>query len=71
MPKRGPGRSSMILCNHFGFMEILTEVISPLSPSFTPKAIVETFPIVSGLAVALQSMFIERGGTVEERNKIV
>ena len=49
-------------------MEILTQLISPVSPSFTPKAAIKKLPIFSGITQALQSMYVERAGTDEERN---
>ena len=38
VPKRGPGRSSAIVCNHVGFLEILNMVLTREHPSFTPKS---------------------------------
>lgn len=71
MPKRGPGRSSTVVCNHVGFMEICNQLCSPIFPSFTPKSQVQQIPIASGIAVALQSMYVERAGTNEERDLLV
>lgn len=52
-------------------MEIMCQVLSPLTPSFTPKMEVKSLPLVSGIAIALQSFFIPRAGTPEERNTVV
>ena len=52
VPKRGPGRSSTIVCNHIGFMEILN-LVATMNPSFTPKEEVLKIPIVNGIAVAI------------------
>ena len=71
VPKRGPGRSSAIVCNHVGFLEIINMVLTREHPSFTPKSQVKTIPIAAGIAVGLQSMFIERGGGQNERDRIV
>ena len=38
-------------------------VASPLMPGFTPKADVKTIPIVRGIANAVQSIYVERGGS--------
>ena len=46
-------------------------IASPVHPSFTPKAEVAKIPVASRIADALQSMYVERGGTVEARNRIV
>jgi len=71
VPKRGPGRSSTIVCNHTGWMEILNQLISPISPSFTPKATIKKLPIASGISQAIQSMYVERTGTEEEKEQLV
>ena len=46
-------------------------IVSPVHPSFTPKEEVAKIPVASRIADALQSMYVERGGTVESRNRIV
>ncbi len=63
VPLRGKGRSSTLVCNHIGFMEILNQICSPAHPSFTPKAPIKKIPFVGGIAVAMQAMFVERAGT--------
>ena len=37
VPKRGPGRCAVIVCNHIGWPEIFNLVVSPIFPGFTPK----------------------------------
>ena len=71
IPKRGPGPSSTVVCNHIGLVEILNQVCSPLHPSFTPKAGLKAIPIFRGIAESLQSIFVERAGTEAERNRVV
>jgi len=39
-------------------MEILNQICSPVSPSFTPKAAVAKVPIAGGISTALQSMYV-------------
>ena len=46
-------------------------IVSPLHPSFTPKDDVAKIPVASAIADALQSMYVERGGSTEARNRIV
>ena len=53
VPKRGPGRPAVIVCNHLGFIEIMAMICSPLSPGFTPKAELEALPFIGTLAVGL------------------
>lgn len=52
---------STIVCNHFGFLEIMCLVCSPLHPAFTPKIAIKTTPLLNSLADGLQSMYVERG----------
>ena len=71
VPKRGPGKASAIVCNHTGFLEIFNLITSPLHPGFTPRKQLQEVPVINTLTEALGSLFIERGGTLEERNQIV
>ena len=71
VPKRGPGRPAIIVSNHLGFIDILTIIISPLTPGFTPKKDLEEAPFTGKLCGGLQSLFLDRGGSLEERNKVV
>lgn len=71
VPKRGPGRSSTIVCNHVSFFEIVCMVASPLCPGFTPKAAIEGTPLVSSVANGLQSIYIKRQSSQKTRDAIV
>ena len=44
---------------------------SPVHPGFTPKAEVKNMPLLNKLTEGLQSLYIERGGTLAERDRIV
>ena len=50
----------MVVCNHVGFLEILSLICSPLHPSFTPKAELESAPLIGALCKGLQSLFVAR-----------
>ena len=71
VPRRGPGRPAVVICNHLGFIEILALVCSPLCPGFTPKAELENVPLVGKIARGLQSLFLNRGGTQAEKDAAV
>ena len=71
MPKRGPGNVSAIVCNHTGWLEIFALIASPVHPGFTPRIETKEVPVLNKLTEGLQSLYIERGGTLEQRNKIV
>ena len=43
-------------------------IISPLCPGFTPTVEIKNWPFVGMCAAGLQSLFLNRGGTEEERN---
>ena len=63
VPKRGPGPSSTLVCNHIGLLEIFNQIASPMHPSFTPKKAVSKVPVIRKLAEAIQSLYMERGGS--------
>ena len=71
MPKRGRGACSTIVCNHIGFTECLNQVCTPLSPSFTPNAGVKDIPAISAICESIQSLYMDRAGTEEEKNQLV
>ena len=71
VPKRGPGRPAIIVSNHQGFVDIFTQIISPLSPGFCPMIEVASMPFIGILAKGLQSLFLNRGGSVEERDMAI
>ena len=48
----------------------MNQVVSPAHPSFTPNAGIKKMPLVRKVAVALQSMYVNRGGTPEARLKL-
>ena len=47
VPKRGQGQPSIIVCNHTGWMEIMTLIRSPVFPGFTPKKQTKKVPVLS------------------------
>ena len=49
VPKRGPGNPSAIVCNHHGWLEIMSLIASPIHPGFTPKSEVKTLPLLGKL----------------------
>jgi len=46
-------------------------ITSPLHPGFTPKDDFINTPLLGTCCRGLQSLFVSRGATQEERNKIV
>ena len=70
IPKRGRGKTSMLVCNHIGFLEIIGIKISNLKTNFAPKAELGKAPILGTILKALGSFFIERGAT-KDRDAIV
>ena len=44
IPKRGPGRPSIVVSNHLGFVDVLTHICGPLFPGFTPKKEIVNIP---------------------------
>ena len=44
IPKRGPGKPSLVVSNHFGFVDVLTHICGPLFPGFTPKKEIINIP---------------------------
>lgn len=61
----------MIVCNHIGFLELFALVNSPMHPCFTPRKSFESNLLLGPLVKGLQSLFVDRGGTLEEREKIL
>jgi hypothetical protein len=52
-------------------MEIITQLVSPVSPAFTPKIGVKKVPVMSTITEALQSLYVARAGTDEEKDALV
>lgn len=71
MPKRGQGNFSTVISNHTGPFEAWNILCSELYPSFTPKDPIKRIPIASGILFALQSLFISRANTEEQRDALV
>ena len=71
VPKRGPGRVAVIVCNHIGWPEIFNLVVSPIFPGFTPKKEIVDIPFAGTIATGLSSLFVSRGSNPEEREKVV
>jgi len=42
-----------------------------LHPSFTPKAEVRKVPVVSGISEGIQSLYMERSGSDEAKDRLV
>ena len=71
VPKRGKGRASTTVCNHIGQIEILSQIVSPLHPSFTPKIEIKKIAFINKLVDALQSLYMKRAGTDAEKDALV
>ena len=52
------------------FMDIYALIVSPFFPTYTAKAAMRETPVLNKITEGI-SLYIERGGTVEERDKIV
>lgn len=59
------------MCNHFGFTEIFNLVLSPLHPGFTPKIEAKQMWFIGKIVEASECVYVNRGGTEAEKNKIV
>jgi hypothetical protein len=44
---------SMIVCNHIGYFDIVSLLLSPLFPAYTPKAEIKKNPLLAPLCVVL------------------
>ncbi len=64
-------RPSAIVSNHMSFLDIYALILCPFFPSFTPNAGIRDAPIMNKLTDGLSSLYIERAGTPEERDKTV
>ena len=42
-----------------------------MQPSFTPKIDFASYPVISAITDAMQSMYVERAGSQEARDRIV
>jgi hypothetical protein len=62
---------SMVTPNHFGFFEILGLVVSDVFPGFAPKIELKNIPILGKIARSLQSIYIDRFGSKNNRDFIV
>ena len=63
-------RASAVVSNHVSFMDIYALMVSPFFPTYTAKAAMRETPVLNKITEGI-SLYIERGGTVEERDKIV
>ena len=61
IPIRGRGPVSTVVSNHIGWFDILALICSPMHCGFTPKIQLANAPLVSSLALGLQSLFVDRG----------
>ena len=62
---------STVVCNHLGFQDILNLCISPIHPGYVAKAEAQNLLLINLCMHAIQCIFVNRGGTEAERNKIV
>lgn len=63
VPQNNPNNAedkpvSMIVCNHIGFLEILSLIASPLNPAYVAKDELRTAPLISTLTKGLESLFV-------------
>ena len=70
MPKRGPGKCSTVVCNHVGFLEILSLIASPLGPAFAARIGVSKMPIINKLTDGLQSVYINNSDQANRENAL-
>jgi len=63
IPRRGKGKVSTVVSNHFGWFEVYALVISPLYTGYCSKDAYKTVPILSTTINGLQSLYINRGDT--------
>ena len=68
---RGPGRCSVVVSNHRGFLDVFNFITSPIHPGFTPKKEIVGVPFAGVCSRGLGSLFISRGGSVEDRAVIL
>jgi hypothetical protein len=52
-------------------LDIMNMIVSPLFPGFTPNEGIAKLLFVGRCAAALGSLFVERGGTQEVRDRVV
>ncbi len=71
IPKRGPGPTSTIICNHVGWIDIISLIQSSLHPGFTPKDELSDVPLLGLCMRGLQSLFVFRGNDAEAKNRVV
>ena len=64
-------RASMIVSNHHGIHDIMGIIISPLMPAFTPQEQQRNAPLLGPITRMLGSVYCDRGGTEEQRNKFL
>ena len=62
---------STVVCNHLGFQDIFNLSISPIHPGYVAKVEAKNILLINYCMHAIQCIFVNRGGTEEERNKIV
>ena len=71
IPMRGTGPVSTVVCNHTGWYDICSLVVSPLHTAFTPKIEVYNVPILGALAAGLGSLFVDRNSSKDALNAVV
>jgi Acyltransferase len=66
----GPKYISTYVANHTGWADIVA-MICYFRPAFAAKKALKKVPLIGLLTSALGCIFISRGGTIDERNRIV
>ena len=67
----GAEKASTLVCNHIGWYEIAAMIVSPVQPSFSPKESLKTWPILGPCIDGLQSIYMPRNGTIDDRDRVL
>ena len=66
-----PPKASTVVANHQCWLDSLILICTPLFPGFAAKVETKKVWVLASLIDALQSLYISRGGTDEERQQII
>lgn len=66
-----PDKVSTITSNHSSWLDIIILVAGRYGPSFASKKSLRKKPIIGLLTASLQSIFINRGASEEQRQQII
>ena len=61
----------MIVCNHVSWMDVVVMACSPMRPSFLAAVHVGKIPLVGALSRGLNSLFVSRSGSEEQKKRVV